>query len=251
MARKILGQHFLKNNYYIEKIINSFEIPPPANVLEIGPGKGNITFPLIEKGYNLFAIEKDKKFEPYFKGKNLKIFFEDALNFPENIGDFLKENNIKIVFSNLPYSCGTKIFLRYLPYLNCIKQMVLMFQYEVGEKILSMGSLFVITNLIAKVEVICKVPSEAFFPKPKVESVLLSFKKKGTLNFPYDKFLKFLALSFKHPRKTLYNNLIISYNSNIIKNVFDDKKLKMNLRAHQLMPQDFLEIFKKLEGNFK
>lgn len=245
MHRKKLGQHFLKSNFYIEKIINSIEVLPPSNILEIGPGKGSITFPLIERGYNLIAIEKDKKFEKYFKDKNIKIFYEDALYFPEDIEEFLKENQISIIFSNLPYSSGTKIFLRYLPNLVFVNQMVLMFQKEVGEKILSKGSLFAITYLIAEVKIISKVPPDAFSPKPKVESILLSFKNKGGYNFSFEKFLKFLAICFKHPRKTLFNNLINCYNGNIIKNIFKDNILL--LRPHQIEPEILLEIFEKLE----
>ncbi len=244
MLRKRLGQHFLKSNFYIEKIINSFDVLPPTNILEIGSGKGNITFPLIERGYNIIAIEKDKRFEKYFRDKNVKIFYEDALSFPKDIGEFLKEHKISIIFSNLPYSSGTKIFLRYLPYLFFVSQMVLMFQKEVGEKILSNGSLFVITNLIAEVKTISKVPPDAFSPKPKVESILLSFKSKGNYNFSFEDFLKFLAICFKHPRKTLYNNLMNYFDGNIIKNMFEDNILL--LRPHQLKPEILLEIFEKI-----
>lgn len=250
MSRQKLGQHFLKSKYYIEKIINSIELSPPSNILEIGPGNGSITFPLIDSGFNLIGIEKDKKFEKCFKNKDILIYYEDAIFFPENIENFLKEKKIEILISNLPYNAGTKIFLRYLPNLKYLKQMILMFQKEVGEKISartgssSFGSLSVITKLLSDVKVLFKIPPDAFSPKPEVSSILLSFKTKGEFDFSYDKFLKFLGFCFKHPRKTLYNNLLENYKKNIIENMFEENKIIKNSRAHQLEPEVFLKLFR-------
>lgn len=251
---KKFGQHFLKNRYYINKIISSIEIIPPANILEIGPGMGSITFPLIEKGYNLICIEIDQRFEEFLKGKNLFVYYKDALHFPEKIDVFLNENNISVLVSNLPYGSGTKIFLRYLKYIKCLKQMLLMFQKEVGEKILAesnsslYGALSVITKTMAESKIISKVPPSAFSPKPEVDSILISFKPKEKLNIFYDDFLKFLSNCFRKPRKTLYNNLIEFHKRNIIKNMYLKFGFEMNIRPHQVSPEEFLEIFNFLEG---
>lgn len=251
---KKFGQHFIKNPYYINKIVNSIETPPPANILEIGPGKGSITFPLSEKGYNLICIEIDKKFEEFLKGNKIFVYYKDALQFPKKIDVFLKENDISILVSNLPYSSGTKIFLRYLKYINYLKQMILMFQKEVGEKILAnsnssaFGALSVITKTMAEYKIICQVPPGAFSPKPKVDSILISFKPKEKLNIIYDDFLKFLSNCFKKPRKTFYNNLIEFYKKNIIEDMYLKFDIEMNVRPHQISVKKFLEIFNFLEG---
>lgn len=251
MGKVKLGQNFLKDKKIIEKIIESIDLKPPANILEIGSGKGEITFPLIEKGYNLIAIEKDKSFEKYYKNKNLKIFFEDALKFPENIEEFLKINKIDVLISNLPYDVGKKIYLRFLPHINLLKQMVLMFQREVGEKILGIGGsniLSVISNILSEIKIISYVPPEAFKPKPEVRSILLSFKFKENLGVPFENFLVFLKKCFKHPRKTFYNNLINFYDEKILFELFKDFNLNKKIRAEEIESKTFLYIFKKIEG---
>lgn len=250
--RKKFGQHFLKNPYYINKILSSIEIQPPANILEIGPGKGSITFPLIEKGYNLIGIEIDKKFEEHLKGNKLFVYYKDALHFPEKIDVFFKENDISVLISNLPYSSGTKIFLRFLKYIKILKQMLLMFQKEVGEKILAdsnsskFGALSVITKTMAEYKIICQVPPTSFSPKPEVDSILISFKPNKKFDIYYDTFLKFLSNCFKKPRKTLYNNLIEFYKRNIIENMYLKFDIEMNIRPHQVSVEKFLEIFNYL-----
>lgn len=252
--RKKFGQHFIKNPYYINKIVNSIETPSPANILEIGPGMGSITFPLIEKGYNLICIEIDRIFEEFLESNKLFVYYKDALQFPEKIDVFLKENDISVLVSNLPYSSGTKIFLRYLKYIKYLKQMLLMFQKEVGEKILAdsnssaFGALSVITKIMAECKIISKVPPSAFSPKPEVDSVLISFKPNKKFDIYYDAFLKFLSNCFRKPRKTLYNNLMEFHKRNIIKNMYLKFGFEMNIRPHQISPEEFLEIFNFLEG---
>ncbi len=131
MVKKRFAQHFLRDKNYIERILKAIKIKPPARVLEIGPGKGNLTFPLLERGFRVFAIEKDRDFEKFLKKDNLIVFYEDGLYFPMDLEEFLKGNGIDLVISNLPYNVGTRIYLKYLPCLKDLKQMVLMFQREV------------------------------------------------------------------------------------------------------------------------
>ncbi len=253
MVKKRFAQHFLRDKNYIERILKGIKIKPPAGVLEIGPGKGNLTFPLLDKGYKVFAIEKDRDFEKFLKKDNLIVFYEDGLYFPKDLEEFLKEKEIDLVISNLPYNVGTRIYLRYLPYLKNLKQMVLMFQREVGEKIKAKvgerdyGFLSVITNLLAEVEEMLKVPPDAFYPKPDVYSMVLSFKSKRGNPFPYENFLKFLKIPFTSPRKTLYNNLIKFYKEEEIEEMFFLNKIPKNIRPHQIEGEKYLTFFKFLK----
>lgn len=249
MPKKEYAQHFLKDKYYIEKIIKSLGAKKSERVLEIGPGRGSLTYQMLKKGLFVFAIEKDRELESYLKGENLKVFFEDATIFPLEIEKFLKENQVKYIISNLPYNVGTRIYLRYLPYLKYLEKMVLMFQEEVGEKIMAevcssnYGALSVITQTFSRVEKICRVPPSSFYPKPEVYSVVLSFKRKEVYTVEFEPFFSFLNKCFKHPRKTLYNNLLESFSKNIIKSMFENNDLDINIRPHQIDPQGFSGIY--------
>lgn len=254
MPKKDYAQHFLRDKYYIEKIIGALGAKKGERVLEIGPGRGSLTYPMLKEGCFVIAIEKDIELESYLKDENLKVFFEDASVFPSELEEFLKENKIKYVISNLPYNVGTRIYLRYLAYLKYLERMVLMFQEEVGEKIMagagssSYGALSVITQTFSKVEKICRVPPSSFYPKPEVYSVVLSFRGKGNSIVEFEPFFSFLNKCFKHPRKTLYNNLLESFSKNIIKDMFENNGLDFNIRPHQIEPQGFLRIYNFFKG---
>lgn len=254
MPKREYAQHFLKDKYYIEKIINSLGAKRGERILEIGPGKGSLTYPMLKEGLFLIAIEKDREMENYLKDDNLKVFFEDATVFPEDIEEFLKENRIGYVISNLPYNVGTRIYLRYLPCLKNLEKMVLMFQEEVGEKIMALagssnyGALSVITQTFSRVEKICRVPPSSFYPKPEIYSVVLSFKGKENSMVEFEPFFSFLNKCFKHPRKTLYNNLLEFFSKNIIKDMFENLELDFNIRPHQIAPEGFAGIFNFFKG---
>lgn len=254
MIKKKLGQHFLKDKNYILKIIRTLKAEKGDGILEIGPGKGSLTIPMLEKGFKVFAIEKDENLKKYLEIPNLRVFFEDALNFPPNLNDFLNENKIKYLVSNLPYNVGTRIYLRYLPFIGSFEQMVLMFQEEVAEKIIAKvgssnyGGLSVITEVFAEAEKVLRVPPSAFFPEPEVYSAVLSFKGKPVAGIFFDDFYSFLNKCFKHPRKTLYNNLIESFDRNIINVMFEKNNLNFNIRPHQIDCRVFLKIYRDLKG---
>ncbi|MEJ5165971.1 MAG: 16S rRNA (adenine(1518)-N(6)/adenine(1519)-N(6))-dimethyltransferase RsmA [Thermoanaerobaculia bacterium] len=254
MPKKEYAQHFLKDKYYIKKIIGALGAKEGERILEIGPGRGSLTYPMLKEGFFVIAIEKDRELESYLKGENLKLYFEDATIFPSDLEEFLKENRIKYVISNLPYNVGTRIYLRYLPYLKNLERMVLMFQEEVGEKIMagagssSYGALSVITQTCSMVEKICRVPPSSFYPKPEVYSVVLSFKGKEVSPAEFDPFFSFLNKCFKHPRKTLYNNLLEFFSKNIIKSMFENLELDFKIRPHQIAPEGFSGIYNFFKG---
>ena len=184
--KKSLGQNFLIDQNIIDKIINLAEIKN-NNIVEIGPGTGNLTEKIIEKEpNNLVLIEKDKVLAENLKKrfllkKKINIFTNDILEF--NLEENLKKNSI--ILGNLPYNISSQILVKLIKFkiwLPNYKKLILMFQKEVADKILSKhstanyGRLTVLTNCRLEIVDNFNVSRNCFYPKPKVESTVLVFK---------------------------------------------------------------------------
>tara|TARA_Y100001970_G_C13962098_1_gene713697 strand:- start:90 stop:881 length:792 start_codon:yes stop_codon:yes gene_type:complete len=184
--KRSLGQNFLIDQNIINKIIKLAEIKD-NNIVEIGPGTGNLTSKIIEsKPQNFFIIEKDKNLSNILKKKfsitkNFKIINEDILNF--NLENNLKKNSI--ILGNLPYNISSQILaklIKFKSWLPNYTKLILMFQKEVADKILAKynepayGRLSVLTNSRLKVIDHFNISRNCFYPKPKVQSTILVFK---------------------------------------------------------------------------
>ena len=188
-AKKSLGQNFLIDKNIINKIIKIGNIDKNKIVMEIGAGYGNLTKSIITmKPKKIFAIEKDKKLSLFLKkkfklSKNLKVINEDILN-------IIQKNNLGkniIVFGNLPYNISTKILAslvmlnKWPPWYDIL---ILMFQKEVADRIIAktrtkeFGRLAVLSNWRLDIKKHFDISKNCFFPKPKINSTLLSFKPK-------------------------------------------------------------------------
>ena len=184
--KKSLGQNFLQDKNIIKKIINTVEIKN-KNIIEIVPGEGALTDQIIRfEPKTLFLIEKDYKLYNHlklkFKNKKfVKVFGNDFLKF-----DFekkIKKNTV--IFGNLPYNVSSQIFVKLL---KCklwppkYSDLILMFQKELGEKIIAKfpsskyGRLSILTNLMLDLNKKFIVSPNWFKPIPKVKSVVLHFK---------------------------------------------------------------------------
>ena len=180
-AKKSFGQNFLISQKVIRSIIDALELTEGDSIVEIGPGLGALTIPLIEQqslGYTFCCVELDRDIVNYWNTNcpSLNLYHEDALKVDwENIwGQYQGGVQWKVV-SNLPYNVGTPILSRLLiqPQVNTL---VVMMQKEVVERILAKenerkrGSLTCWVEVFADVELVTRVPRGAFFPAPKVES---------------------------------------------------------------------------------
>jgi 16S rRNA (adenine1518-N6/adenine1519-N6)-dimethyltransferase len=185
-AKKSLGQNFLIDNEIINQIVNCVEIEN-KNILEIGPGTGNLTKYILNKKPKKFTvIEKDNNLVSYLKElfkENLNIINEDILNIDENL--LFKER--VIVFGNLPYNISTEILSKWIINLKkdfWFENLVLMFQKEVADRIIAnynnsnYGRLSILANWKLMVKKICDIKPSSFSPKPKIESSLLLFSPK-------------------------------------------------------------------------
>ena len=255
-AKKSLGQNFLIDKNIIKSIVNIGDIKKNNVILEIGPGTGNLTEYILKKNpKKIFVIEKDSNLVNLLNGKfsdKINILNKDILKF-----DF---NNISkekiIIFGNLPYNISTKILTQWITTpekFKCYKKLILMFQKEVADRILAKtnsrnyGRLSIISNWRLNIKKEFNISPQCFFPKPKVDSTLLSFVPKK--EFYYIKnpenLEKITRIFFNQRRKMIKNPL-----KQIFKNpekVAVNFKLNLNLRPQNLSPLTYFNITREYE----
>ena len=259
LPKKSLGQNFLIDKNIIRKISNIIEIKKNTKILEIGPGYGNLTEEIIKKKPEfLYAVEKDKKLaillkENYQKSRNLKIINDDIFNFLKIKSS---EDNF-IVFGNLPYNISTKILStlilikKWPPWYN---NLIFMFQKEVADRILAknnskkFGRLSVLCNWRLEIKKHFDISKNCFYPKPKVNSTLLSFKPKNDnkyiINNP--KNLEFVTrILFSNRRKMIKKNIYKLFSNN--ENAIKDLRLNLECRPGELSSEAYYKITLKYE----
>ena len=250
-AKKSLGQNFLIDKNIIKKICNSGNITRNNNVLEIGPGTGNLTESILQKKPKKFyVIEKDerliKNLEEKFD-KKLIIINEDILKYS------LKSLSDKdlVIFGNLPYNISSQILINFINYSYSeftYKKLVLMFQKEVADRILAednsknYGRLSILSSWKLNVKKIMDINPSSFFPKPKVMSSLLIFEPKiNYINFKNSKNLEHITnVFFNQRRKMIKKPLNILFKNS--KKVIDELNLNINLRPQNLKKDTFYKI---------
>ncbi len=255
-AKKSLGQNFLIDKNVINKIINIVDIKN-KNILEIGPGTGNLTFEILRKNpKKVILVEKDiilsNLLEKKFK-KNVEIINKDILKIDENI---LCDQSL-IVFGNLPYNISTEILSKWVLNLRKNKiwfsSLVLMFQKEVADRIISQfntkdyGRLSVLANWRLKIKKILDVNATSFRPRPKVDSTVLFFEpKKNFFEFKNPKNLeKITRIFFMHRRKMIKKPYKQLFDNN--ENIAVQMGIDLNLRPQNLNFDTYYELTKKYE----
>ena len=255
-AKKSLGQNFLIDQNIINKIVNIVDIKD-KNVLEIGPGTGNLTIEILKrKPKKVILIEKDNNLVDLLQnrfGKSVKIINEDVLKINESLLDDQK----LIVFGNLPYNISTEILSKWILNLSQKKIwfdcLVLMFQKEVADRIISKfntkdyGRLSVLANWRLKIKKNFDIKPSSFQPKPRVESSVLFFEpKKNFLKFKNPKNLeKITRIFFMHRRKMIKKPYYHLFNSN--GSIASQMGINLNLRPQNLDFDTYYELTKHYE----
>lgn len=241
---KKMGQNFLLHENTAKKILDWAEIPKDSNVVEIGPGLGALTFQLIERGYKIYAIEKDRKIHQYLSTQfpqNAYLVQADVLDFSfENVFP----NEIFFLISNAPYSISSPILEKALSLIDRISTMVFLFQEEVVDRIgakpgnKDYGRLSIWVQCQCDVERGPRISKENFFPKPDVESRLVKISRSKKPLVPkkdQEKFLTWIAKIFRQRRKTLRKNLKdAGYDSTAIHHAFEKNGVLVTARAEEL-----------------
>lgn len=259
-ADKSLGQHFLRDQNVIQKICNDFKDQADA-ILEIGPGPGILTEHLAKIEKPFLVIEKDTRFQVYLEQfiSASQITMADALQI--NLKKFFEEKHIQDkdiwLVSNLPYNVASPLLINFLQAPE-IKFMTLMFQKEVADKVFPfattknfMSSLLVISQTYFECDLLLKVPPGAFQPPPKVDSAVLTMKRRETPLVPlaeFDKLEKFLRHVFSQKRKQLGGVLKSFYSAELLAKHFGELNIPLTIRAEALELSQVLELYRRLHS---
>jgi len=244
-ARKRFGQNFLVDQQVINQIVSTIAPKRMDSIIEIGPGKGALTFPLIDHLDHIHVIEIDRDLISLLQKKSNKkitIHESDALVF--NFYQFTK--NIRIV-GNLPYNISSPLLFHLLNYRDSIIDMTFMLQKEVVDRIVAApgskvyGRTSVIMQAFFDTELMFVVPKESFDPQPKIESAILYLKTKSeplVQNLrPLEEIVK---IAFSQRRKTL---------KNCLKSVLNQSQTDIDLsqRAEMLSVENFVTLMNDYE----
>jgi len=215
-----LGQHFLIDQGIAQKIVRLADLEPEDCVVEIGPGMGVLTFLMLPLVKKVVAVELDQGMAEWLREKgqglaSLTIIRQDALDFDFAIVAEEAGRRLKVV-ANLPYNISTPVIFRLLESRKLFSHLTLMLQREVAERITASpgskayGPLSIFTQLYTFPKIMMRVPAEAFYPRPKVESALVRFEilERPRITIDDDGFFqKVVRASFAQRRKTLLNAL--------------------------------------------
>ena len=217
--RKRFGQNFLIDYNIIDQIIGSIAVQADQHWVEIGPGQGALTEPLLSNGIRLDVVELDRdlvkrlktKFQHY---KNLQIHSGDALNF--DFAGLADNGELLHIIGNLPYNISSPLLFHLLESTKCIEDMHFMLQKEVVDRICATpgskkyGRLSVMIQFHCATEKLFDVPAESFDPPPKIVSAIvrLTPHKKPPVDIacPAD-FNNIVTQAFSQRRKTIRNSL--------------------------------------------
>ena len=244
-ARKRFGQNFLVDAQIVSRIVSTISPKKSDDIVEIGPGKGALTFPLLDHLDKLSVIEIDRDLISFLKLKKqekLTIYEADALKF-----DYaLISNDLRIV-GNLPYNISSPLLFCLLSRRNQIIDMTFMLQKEVVDRIVARhgsktyGRLSVMMQTFFEVESMFTVPKESFDPQPKIESAILYLKTKTKPLTENTKLLeKIVKISFSQRRKTLKNCLKSTLSQ-------EQTKIDLSQRAEMLSVENFITLMKDYE----
>ncbi len=252
--KKKYGQNFLKNKALISRIASVIDITKDDLVVEVGPGFGILTVKLAERAKNVLTYEIDEEVLETLKN-NLASYD----NVQIIVGDFLKqkiENDISsyhfshlYFVGNIPYYITTPILFKLASSTIPFDEIVVMVQKEVGDRICAKpqnkiyGSLSVLLQYQFDVKKEFIVSKKEFHPEPKVDSIIISLKKKkikeSIINEQY--FYKLVQDSFQYKRKTIRNNLR-GYDLSIIEKILKEHGYDLTVRAEALSYQIFIDI---------
>ena len=239
--KKKYGQNFLIDQNIIKKICNLL-LSKNLKIIEIGPGDGRLTEQLLHyEPKELKIIEIDPDLIPILKSKfdtnqNIKIINENVLNYQLT-------GEIDLIISNLPYNISSQILVKICIMENLPNNLILMFQKEFAERLIDkkLNSLNSLVNCFFEINNSFNVGRNCFRPIPKIDSTVLSFKRKKEILLEkneVNKFIEFKRNLFSHKRKTL-NKLLKDYK-------FNKEKYDLSSRVEEIKLKELLNIFREI-----
>lgn len=263
VAKKSLGQNFLSDLNILRNIVAAGDVTDQDNVIEIGPGIGALTEQIAKRARKVVAFEIDENLLPVLDETlmdydNVKVINEDILqaNLPAVVASEFEPGHPVKLIANLPYYITTPILMSVLQSTVDFAAIVVMMQAEVADRLVAQpgtkayGSLSVVMQYRAHVEVAFDVPRTAFIPQPNVDSAIIRLTPREALPVnPYeDKALfGFVKGCFAHRRKSLWNNLqgIFGKQPEVrerIETVLNQTGISRQLRPERLTLISFIEL---------
>ena len=253
--KKSLGQNFLIDREVLEKIVTTVDIAN-EEVLEIGPGSGNLTTFILNKNpKKIYVVEKDDDLASLLKDKfnnEINIINDDILKIAEHE---ISQNELT-VFGNLPYNISTEILSKWIVNMGTkvwFKNLVLMFQKEVADRIIAesdtskYGRLSILSSWKLNIKKIIDIGPESFSPRPKIDSSLLLFTpKENYFELKDAKNLEMITrVFFSQRRKMLkkpFNQIFEKP-----KEISEKFNIDLNLRPQNLEPEMYYKLTKEYE----
>lgn len=267
MARQRLGQHFLSDPGWREKIARAIRVSPhgmPSLAqassqnfcwIEIGAGHGEMTEHLLHSGTPVIAVELDPGLIPALQRlaqehSNLTVVPGDILQ--TDLAGLAAGRRIKI-YGNLPYYITSPILHHFFQFAGQIEEVNIVIQLEVAARLTARpnnkqyGYLSVVTQLYARPEFALRIPRGAFRPPPEVGSALVTLRLPGESAklqiTDTASFLEFVKTCFAQKRKTLTNNLRPMAAPERVREILKELRLREDARAEQLAVAQFAALY--------
>ena len=251
--RKRFGQHFLHDPGILRRIVEAIAPRPDQRIVEIGPGEGAMTLPLLRAAKTLTAIELDRDLIEPLREKSREIGELSIINADVLTVDFtaLAQGTTIRLVGNLPYNISTPILFHCLDHAAAIVDMHFMLQKEVVDRMAAApgsktyGRLSVMLQLRCAVEPLLRVPPGAFRPPPKVDSAVVRLTPLPAQQLPdvdFGVIGNIVRAAFGQRRKTLANALSSVMDATAIAAAGVDPRT----RAEQLPPAAFVELARRL-----
>lgn len=250
IPRKRFGQHFLHDKQIIQRLVETISPLPEEHFVEIGPGQGALTVPILKKIHAIDVIELDRDLIPALKIRckdlgTMNVYEGDALAF--DYSTLIRNGEPIRLIGNLPYNISTPLIFHLLTYSAHITDMHFMLQKEVVDRLAAKasddayGRLGIMVQYHCRIAALFDVPPSAFYPPPQVQSSIVRLVPYQTIPHlakDYTHFQSLVKQAFSMRRKTLRNSL---------KTLIDDEDWKRvpidpHLRPEQLSVEDYVKL---------
>ena len=267
-ANKGYGQNFLIDQNVVDGILEKAEVNKDDLIIEIGPGLGNLTSPLLENAGKVICIELDPKMvsiltDRFSLYENFELINEDVLKV--DLNKLIEDNNqfktAKVV-ANLPYYITTPIIMKLLEDKLNLESITVMVQKEVAERLADrpggkeVGAITYSINYYTDPEIIISVPRDSFIPAPNVDSAVIKLdvlKEPKVKVLDEELFFKIIKFSFLQKRKTLINSLSNSglMPKDLLEEMLNDLGIDLRVRAEQLSLEEFAKMTDYIKTNIQ
>ena len=258
-----LGQHFLEDTELLNELLDATGVGIQDDILEIGPGGGDMTRLLCSRCRSVTAVEIDRDLIPI-----LRVMLEGVANFKLVEGDILKTDIAALmadkesfhVVANIPYYLTTELMERLLQGDLLLKSVNVMVQKEAAQRIVAVpstpeyGPLAIRAQYYTEPQIVREVKAECFTPPPKVDSAFISMyrrKDQSELSVPEKTLFRVITGVFAQKRKTLVNNLVASFQMSRqdALSVLEELGLSENTRAETMSMDQLSRLAEKLSGS--